>query len=91
MQESKTARSRDRSQKVENRRQSNNAKNVKMKNVEMFNKREQVFQDSTAQEFSRFKRVEMKMTTMHNEMIDSKIKHAVYRVNSALNRKRERR
>jgi hypothetical protein len=79
VQESEIARFRDRSQKAENRRQLKNAKNVKMKNVEMLNKRKQAFQDSTAREFSRFERVEMKMTTRHDEMIDLKIEHAVHR------------
>jgi hypothetical protein len=91
MQESEIARPRDRSQRTENRRQQpKNAKNVKMKNVEMLNRREQAFQDSTARESSRFERVEMKMTTRHDEMIDSKIEHAVHRADSASDRERER-
>jgi hypothetical protein len=90
MQESEIARSRDRSQKAENRRQSKNAKNVKMKNVEMLNKRKQAFQDLTARGFSRFERVEMKMTIRHDEMIDSKIEHAVHRADSASGRERRR-
>jgi hypothetical protein len=90
MQESEIARSRDRSQKAENRKQSKNAKNVKMKNVEMLNRRKQAFQDSKTRESSRFERVEMKMTIRHDEMIDSKIKHAVHRADSASDRERGR-
>ncbi len=100
MQESEIARSRDHSQDAENkRRQLKNAKNVnikmknvkmKMKNVEMFNRREQAFQDSTARELSQFERVEMKMTTIHDEMIDSEIEHAVHRADSVSDRKRGR-
>jgi hypothetical protein len=88
MQESEIARSRDRSQKAKNKRQS--TKNVKMKNVEMLNRREQAFQDSTAREFFRFERVEMKMTTKHDEIIDSKIEHAVHRADSVSDRRRRR-
>ncbi len=90
VQESEIARSRDRSQKAENRRQSKNAKNVKMKNVEMLNKREHAFQDSTARKFFRFERVEIKMTTRHDEMIDSKIKHVVHRADLISDRRRRR-
>ncbi len=90
VQESEIARSRDRSQRAENRRQSKNAKNVTMKNVEMLNRREQAFQDSTARELFRFERVEMKMTTRHDEMIDSKIEHAVHRADSVSGRGRDR-
>ncbi len=96
VQESEIARSRDRSQRAENRRRLKNAKNVniemKMKNVEMkmLNRREQAFQDSTTRESSRFERVEMKMTTIHDEMIDSKIAHAVHRADSVSDRERRR-
>ncbi len=38
----------------------------------------------------KMKNVEMKMTTIHNEMIDSKIKHVVHWVDSALDRRRGR-
>ncbi len=91
MQESEIAKSRDRFQKAENRKQSKNAKNVKMKNVEMFNKKKQAFQDSTTRKFFQFERVEMKMMIKHDEMINSKIKHAIHRADSISDRRRKRR
>jgi hypothetical protein len=90
VQESEIARSRDCSRRAKNRRQSKNAKNIKMTNVEILNKKEQAFQDSTAREFSRFERVEIKMTIKHDEMIDSKIEHAIHRVDSVSDRERDR-
>jgi hypothetical protein len=84
MQESEIARSRKRSQKTENRRQVKNAKTMNMRNEnvknEMLNKKEQAFQDFTTEESSQIERVEMKMTTIHDEMMNSKTAFAVHRV-----------
>ncbi len=88
MQDSEIARSRERSQKAKNRRQVKN-ENVKMKN-EMLNKRKQAFQDFTTRESSHFERVQIKMTTIHDEMINSNAALAVHRADSVSDRERRR-
>ncbi len=96
MQESEIARSRDRSSKVENRRSVKNAKtmniNENAKNVrnEMLNRRKQAFQDFTTRESSQFERVEVEMTTIHDEIMNSKTALAVHRADSASGRRRGR-
>ncbi len=88
MQESEIARSRERSQRAKNRRQVKN-ENVKMKN-QVINRRKQAFQDFTTRESSQFERVQMKMTTIHDEMMNSNAALAVHRADSAPGRKRRR-
>jgi hypothetical protein len=53
-------------------------------------KENKAVQDSTASEFSRFERVEMKMTIKHDEMINLKIEHAVYRTDSVSDKRRDK-
>jgi hypothetical protein len=90
MQESEIARSRERSQRAKNKRQVKNAKkNENVKN-EMLNRRKQAFQDFTTRESSQFKRVEMKMTAIHDEMMNSKTAFAVHQVHSVSERERDR-
>ncbi len=88
MQESEIARSRERSQKAKNKRQVKN-ENVKMKN-EMINRRKQAFQDFITRESSQFERVQMKMTTIHDEMMNSNAALVVHRADSVSSRKRRR-
>jgi hypothetical protein len=76
MQESEIARSRDRSQKAENRKQSKNHTDMKMKKVISIAK-EQTFNNSTLSQLSQFERVQMK-TTMSDKMMNSKTVLAVH-------------
>jgi hypothetical protein len=98
MQESEIAKSRDRSSRIENRRLvknvktiniNKNAKNVKNEN-EMLNKKKQAFQNSTTKEFSQFKRVEIEMTIIHENTMNSKTTLVVHRADSVSNRRRDR-
>jgi uncharacterized membrane-anchored protein YhcB (DUF1043 family) len=90
MQKSEIAKSRERFQKAKNRKQMKNAKkNENVKN-KMLNKKKQVFQDFTTRESSQFERVEMKMTAIHDEMMNSKTALAVHRVDSVSERRRNR-
>jgi hypothetical protein len=60
-----------------------------MKN-EMFNKRKQTFQDFTTRESSQFERVQIKMTTIHDEMMNSNAALAVHRADLVSSRERRR-
>jgi hypothetical protein len=88
MQESEIARSRDRFQKAENKEQSKNHIDMKMKKV-IWIAKDQTFNNLTLLQFSQFERVQMK-TTMSNKMMNSKTVLAVHRVDSASGRRRKR-
>jgi hypothetical protein len=52
------------------------------------NRREQTFETSTNRISSTFERVEMKMRVIHEENVDSNVKRAIHRANSAFERNR---
>jgi hypothetical protein len=79
IEESVTARSRDRSSNAKNRR---NQKTTK---------KQQDFETSINRELSRFEHVKAKTTVFHNEDVASKITNVLRRADSASERERERR
>ncbi len=106
IQEFEMIRSRDRSSKAKNRRRTTkNVKmkhhidtkmmkmnhhidtKVKMKKIIA---KKQTFENSTLRAFSQFKRVQIEMIFIHDEMMNSTAKLVVHRADSASNRKRRR-
>jgi hypothetical protein len=79
IEESMTAKSRDRSSDAKNRR---NQKTIR---------RQQDFETSINREFSRFEHVKAKTTVLHNEDVASKITNVLRRADSASEREQERR
>jgi hypothetical protein len=93
IQESEMIRSRGRFSRAENRRRA--TENVKMNHhidtkVKRITAKEQAFENSTLRALSQFERVQIEMTFIHDEMIDSTAELAVHRADSVSSRERGR-